>query len=135
MAWPVIPFAIDAIVVLPDHLHTLWRLPDGEQDFSTRWMVIKRQFSAGLPAGPVNASKRSKREKGVWQRRFWEHCIRDEEDWRRHLDYIHYNPVKHGYVATPREWPYSSFRQAVAKGWYAEHWAAPVDPFDGPDYE
>jgi len=72
------PFEIDAIVILPDHLHTVWQLPAGDKDFSTRWMAIKRKFSAGLPQGSVNASKASKREKGIWQRRFWEHCIRDE---------------------------------------------------------
>lgn len=96
------PFDIEAIVILPDHLHSIWRLPTGDADFSTRWMVIKRKFSAGFSTDFVNASKSSKREKGIWQRRFWEHCIGDEEDWRRHLDYIHYNPVKHGYVSTPR---------------------------------
>jgi putative transposase len=120
------PFEIEAIVILPDHVHTLWKLPDGDVDFSTRWMVIKRKFSAGLPAGPVNVSKSSKREKGVWQRRFWEHCIRDEGDWRRRLDYIHYNPVKHGYVSASRDWPYGSFRPAVANGWYSLDWAAPT---------
>lgn len=112
------PFEIEAIVVLPDHIHTLWRLPDGDSDFSTRWMVIKRKFSAGLPSHFVSDSKTKKREKGIWQRRFWEHCIRDENDWRRHVDYIHFNPVKHGYVSAPQDWLYSSFNQAVRKGWY-----------------
>ena len=120
------PFEIEAIVVLPDHLHTLWRLPEGDEDFSTRWMVIKRKFSAGLTADCVNDSKRRKREKGIWQRRFWEHCIRDENDWRRHVDYIHYNPVKHGYVSVPCEWRYSSFSRAVALGWYDKNWAEPA---------
>ncbi|WP_300672755.1 transposase [Desulfoluna sp.] len=112
------PFEIEAMVVLPDHLHTLWRLPDGDDDFSTRWMVIKRHFSTGMPGYDVSFSKAKKREKGIWQRRFWEHIIRDEEDWRRHVDYIHYNPVKHGYVSKPEDWEYSSFQQAVRKGWY-----------------
>ncbi len=112
------PFEIEAIVVLPDHLHTLWKLPEGDKDFSRRWMVIKRKFSSGLPCGTVNASKAKKREKGIWQRRFWEHYIRNEEDWRRHVDYIHFNPVKHGYVSEPQDWPYSSYPQAVRKGWY-----------------
>ncbi|MDP2178503.1 REP-associated tyrosine transposase [Methylicorpusculum sp.] len=112
------PFEIEAIVVLPDHLHTLWRLPEGDASFSKRWMVIKRKFSAGLPSRVVSDSKTKKREKGVWQRRFWEHCIRDENDWRRHVDYIHFNPVKHGYVAEPQAWLYSSFNDAVSKGWY-----------------
>ena len=121
------PYAIEGIVILPDHLHTLWRLPDGDSDFSTRWMVIKRKFSAGLPASAANPSMLARREKGVWQRRFWEHCIQDEEDWRRHLDYIHYNPVKHGYVGQPWDWPHGSFRRMVAKGWYERDWAAPTD--------
>ena len=112
------PFEIEAIVVLPDHIHTIWRLPEGDADFSKRWMVIKRKFSAGLQSAVVSDSKLKKREKGIWQRRFWEHCIRNEEDWRRHIDYIHFNPVKHGYVSNPQDWPYSSFNQAIRKGWY-----------------
>lgn len=116
------PFAIDGIVVLPDHLHTLWRLPDGDDDFSKRWMVIKRKFSAGLAPGVINASKQRKREKGIWQRRFWEHHIRDESDWRAHMDYIHYNPVKHRYCATPSEWPYSSFQKSIEQGLYSAAW-------------
>jgi putative transposase len=129
------PFTIEAIVVLPDHLHTLWKLPDGDSDFSTRWMVIKRKFSTGLPAVGVSASMASKREKGVWQRRFWEHCIRDEADWRRHMDYIHYNPVKHGHADTPADWPHSSLRQAVAKGWYERDWAGAGALLDGVELE
>ncbi|VFQ46729.1 REP-associated tyrosine transposase [Desulfoluna butyratoxydans] len=112
------PFEIEAIVVLPDHVHTLWRLPDGDINFSMRWMVIKRHFSTGLPRGVIGSSKAKKREKGIWQRRFWEHMIRDEEDWRRHVDYIHYNPVKHGYASKPEDWEYGSYQQAVRKGWY-----------------
>jgi putative transposase len=112
------PFEIEAIVVLPDHLHTIWRLPEGDADFSKRWMVIKRKFSAGLQSPVISDSKTKKREKGIWQRRFWEHCIRNEDDWRRHVDYIHFNPVKHGYVSKPQDWPYSSFNQAIRKGWY-----------------
>ena len=99
------PFEIEAIVVLPDHLHTLWRLPEGDADFSKRWMVIKRKFSSGLPACNVSDSQNKKREKGIWQRRFWEHCIRDEDDWRHHFDYIHYNPVRHGLVSRTKDWP------------------------------
>jgi putative transposase len=118
------PFVIEAIVILPDHLHTSWRLPNTDDNFSIRWMVIKRKFSAGFKTEGVNASKQSKREKGIWQRRFWEHCIRDEADWRRHMDYIHYNPVKHGYCATPAEWPYSSFHRSVKQGLYALDWGS-----------
>jgi putative transposase len=118
------PFTIEGIVVLPDHLHTLWRLPAGDDNFSLRWMVIKRKFSAGLNANPVNRSKQAKREKGIWQRRFWEHCIRDADDWQRHMDYIHYNPFKHGYCLTPSEWSYSSFDRAVKQGLYPVDWGA-----------
>jgi len=116
------PFDLEAIVILPDHLHALWRLPLGDADFSTRWMLVKRKFSTGLPTGPLNPSGKSKREKGIWQRRFWEHLIRDETDWRRHMDYIHYNPVKHRLVDKARDWPFSSFRRFVANGWYDEDW-------------
>ncbi len=117
------PFVIEGIVILPDHLHTLWRLPEHDADFSTRWSVIKRKFSTGIPiASQVNASKYAKRERGIWQRRFWEHCIRDKDDWHRHLDYIHYNPVKHGYCLAPAEWPYSSFHRAVRQGMYQMDW-------------
>lgn len=112
------PFDIEAIVVMPDHLHTLWRLPDGDADFSTRWMVIKRHFSSGFPHQPVGPSKARKREKGIWQRRFWEHLIRDDNDWRRHVDYIHYNPVKHGVVDKPEDWSHGSYHRAVRNGWY-----------------
>ena len=122
------PFTIDAIVILPDHLHTLWRLPEGDHNFSLRWMVIKRKFSAGLSANPGSPSKQAKREKGIWQRRFWEHCIRDEEDWRRHMDYIHHNPVKHGYCLSPSEWPYSSFQQLVKRGLYRPDWGVDFSP-------
>jgi putative transposase len=120
------PFTIDAIVILPDHLHTLWILPEGDHDYSSRWSRIKRYFSIGsVGAHALQSPSRSrKREKPVWQRRFWEHVIRDENDWRRHMDYIHYNPVKHGHVRMPGEWPYSSFARCVKKGWYPPDWGA-----------
>ncbi len=107
------PFSIDAIAILPDHLHCLWRLPEGDDDFSGRWREIKKTFTRRV--------RRSEQER-IWQPRFWEHWIRNEEDWRRHMDYIHYNPVKHGLAQAPRDWPFSSFRRAVEKGWYDEHW-------------
>ena len=111
------PFAIDAIVILPDHLHTIWRLPEGDADFSLRWRLIKHYLARGVD-NPANR----RGEKRVWQRRFWEHVIRDEADWRNHVDYIHYNPVKHGYSDSPMGWEYSSFARAVSKGWYAKDW-------------
>lgn len=113
------PFTIVAAVVLPDHLHCVWQLPDDDCDFSTRWQMIKTVFSRHLPS-PVGKGG----AKTVWQPRFWEHAIRDEEDFRRHLDYIHYNPVKHGLVATPAAWPYSSFRKFVGMHWYDVEWGA-----------
>jgi len=116
------PFDLQAIAILPDHLHCLWRLPDGDADFSRRWRDIKNLVSRRVHT-PINR----RREKQVWQRRFWEHAIRDEEDWKRHLDYIHYNPVKHGYVASPGDWPYSSFRKAVVSGLYTPEWGS-VEP-------
>ncbi len=112
------PFKIEAIVILPDHIHTVWQLPEGDEDFSKRWMVIKRYFSSAFPQAKVSRSKIKKREKGIWQRRFWEHQIRDENDWRQHVDYIHFNPVKHGFVNHPQDWQYSSYQRAVEKGWY-----------------
>jgi len=113
------PFQIDAIVVLPEHLHCIWRMPEGDADFSSRWREIKKAASR-----QIDTTTNSRNERPVWQRRFWEHAIRDEEDWRRHVDYIHYNPVKHGLVNRPGEWTWSSFGGAVAKGWYEESWGA-----------
>ena len=111
------PFAIDAMVVLPDHLHCIWRLPTGDGDYSSRWREIKKAASRLIaPASDV------RRERAVWQRRFWEHAIRDDEDWRRHVDYIHFNPVKHGLVRHPLDWPWSSLRAALARGWYEASW-------------
>ena len=111
------PFHIDAIVILPDHLHSVWRLPEGDDDFSGRWRAIKQFVSRRL-----DGSVSHRGEKRVWQRRFWEHLIHDEEDWRRHVDYIHFNPVKHGLVNAPEDWAYSSYGRAVKKGWYAPGW-------------
>jgi putative transposase len=116
------PFTVDAYVVLPDHLHMIWTLPAGDADFSTRWMLIKRRFSQGVEGGAVNASKKRKRERGIWQRRFWEHLIRDAVDLRRHLDFIHHDPVKHGCCAAPRDWRLSSFGSHVDRGVYQADW-------------
>ncbi len=121
------PFDVDAMVLLPDHLHTVWSLPKGDADFSTRWSFLKRRFTqAWLAAGgrerPRSASRRRNRRRGVWQRRFWEHAIRNEDDYARHCDYIHYNPVKHGLVACPHEWPFSSFARFVEQGVYDSSW-------------
>jgi putative transposase len=121
------PFETVAICVLPDHLHAVWTLPAGDADFSLRWSLIKAGFSRGLAASiRRSASKVVKREKGIWQRRFWEHQIRDELDLQRHVDYIHFNPVKHGHVVRVVDWPYSSFHRNVERGIYPSDWAGGV---------
>jgi putative transposase len=119
------PFALDAIVVLPDHLHALWTLPAGDANFSTRWRLIKEYVTrrvAPIYRQTRSRSRLSKQEQAVWQRRFWEHQIQDERDFEQHFNYIHINPVKHGYVANPADWPYSSFRKYVQAGVYAADW-------------
>ncbi len=117
------PFQTLAICVLPDHLHAIWTLPNGDADFAGRWSLLKSTFSRQLPATPRNASQIRKREKGIWQRRYWEHQIRDETDLQRHVDYIHYNPVKHGLVKQVADWPYSSFSRYVEEGLLTQDWA------------
>ena len=118
-------FTIEAAVILPDHLHMIRTLLEGDPDFPLRWRLIKSAFSRRLPGGePISASRAAKGERGVWQRRYWEHALRDENDFVRHLDYIHFNPVKHGHAIRPRDWPYSSFRRWVRLGAYPLDWAA-----------
>ena len=121
------PFKIDAFVLLPDHLHCIWTLPEGDGNFSTRWRLIKSYFTrkcATVCRGHPSASRRRKGEQAVWQRRFWEHRIRDEGDFIQHLEYIHFNPVKHGLVQAPRDWQYSSFHRYVRRGIYDPTWGA-----------
>jgi putative transposase len=121
------PFTIDAMVVLHDHLHAVWTLPEGDAEFAKRWQLIKSTFSYGLPAGePISKSRADRGERGIWQRRYWEHTIRDERDFSRHVDYIHINPVKHGLVTRVRDWPFSSFHRMVKLGVYPEDWAGDV---------
>jgi putative transposase len=120
------PFTTDAVVVLPDHLHAMWTLPEGDGDFATRWRLIKANFSRGLPPSEhISASRSRKQERGIWQRRYWEHTIRDEDDFARHMDYIHFNPVKHGQVEHAANWPHSSFRRMVRLGFYPPSWGGP----------
>ena len=119
------PFHIDAIVILPDHMHCIWTLPPKDDYFSTRWRLIKSTFSRTCNqkyTGELSASRIRKKEVTVWQRRFWEHAIRDENDFARHVEYIHYNPVKHNLAVSPWQWPYSSFRSFVKKGLYDRDW-------------
>ena len=126
------PFTIDAIVILPDHLHVVWTMPESDRDFATRWRLIKSTFSRNFSAGePVSDSRVAKRERGIWQRRYWEHTIRDEDDFARHIDYVHINPVKHGLVTRVGDWPYSSFHRMVRLGIYPEDWAGDVAQFAG----
>jgi putative transposase len=117
-------FTIDAIVVLPDHLHAVWTLPPGDCDFSTRWRLIKSRFARTLPRQErLSAVRVARHERGIWQRRFWEHLIRDEADYARHVEYCYINPVKHGLVACVRDWPHSSFHRDVRAGLFPEDWA------------
>ena len=102
------PFGIGAWVVLPDHMHCVWRMPDGDTDYSTRWRLIKSRFSRELPKGRLRQSHERRQERGMWQRRFWEHHIRDEADFAAHVRYCWMNPVKHGLVGRPEDWPHSS---------------------------
>ncbi|MBK1724912.1 REP-associated tyrosine transposase [Thiocystis violacea] len=122
------PFEIQAMVVMPDHVHAVWQLPDGDSDFLRRWRDIKHHVSRRIDAA-VNL----RGEKSVWQRRFWEHLIRDQEDWRRHVDYVHFNPVKHGLVTRAGDWRYRSFLTAVRKGWYGLDWGC-MEPEDIRDW-
>jgi putative transposase len=127
------PFAIDAVVILPDHLHSIFTLPPGDADFSGRWRRIKGHFSNQVIAAGAVVKRRPSGEYALWQRRFWEHTIRNEDDYARHVDYIHFNPVKHGLVSRVRDWPYSSFHLYVRQGLLAEDWAGDASE-SGPGY-
>lgn len=118
------PFTIDAMVILPEHLHCVWTLPAGDADYKTRWALIKAGFSRQISTGERLSESRIKRgERGIWQRRYWEHLIRDDLDYQRHVDYIHWNPVKHGWVQQVKAWPHSSFHQFVKQGRCPLDWA------------
>ena len=126
------PFESVAACVLPDHLHAIWSLPPGDAGFPLRWSLIKSGFSRGLAASMErSASKIAKREKGLWQRRYWEHAIRDDADLARHVDYVHFNPVKHEYVSRVYDWPYSSFGRYVARGLLPPDWGGDVADITG----
>ncbi|MEN8179436.1 MAG: transposase [Pseudomonadota bacterium] len=118
------PFEIDAIVILPEHLHLIWTLPEGDADYSTRWRLIKGGFTRRLKARGVNFVRDARGEHGLWARRFWEHTIRDETDLQQHIDYIHFNPVKHSHVSRPIDWPHSSLRRYVRKGILSNNWGS-----------
>jgi putative transposase len=124
----LMPFHIDAWVVLPDHMHALWTLPAGDADFPRRWHAIKMAFSKSIEPEEARSLNHIHRgERGIWQCRYWEHTIRDERDYAGHMDYIHFNPVKHGLVTEVTSWPFSSFHRCVEKGIYPEGWAIKSD--------
>ena len=118
------PWRIDAIVILPNHLHALCTLPPGDSDFAMRWRLIKTGFARALPQGEkISVSRHSKGERGIWQRRYWEHRIRDSADFNQHVAYIHQNPLKHGHVQCVADWPWSSFHRYVRAGILPADWA------------
>ena len=116
------------MVVLPEHLHALWRLPNGDVDYPMRWSLIKAGFSRRIEKNErINASRQARRERGQWQRRYWEHQIRDEDDLVRHVDYIHYNPVKNGWVSRPVDWPHSTLHIYIERGMVTADWGGRTD--------
>jgi putative transposase len=126
------PFMLEAMVLLPEHLHALMTLPPGDSDYSTRWAFIKARFThewleSGGAERPRTGSRIFNRRRGVWQRHFWEHLIRDPRDFEHHVDYIHYNPVKHEHVTCPHAWEYSSFHQWAARNSYEPDWCCACD--------
>jgi len=133
--WPV---TVNAMVLLPDHLHAIWTMPSGDAEYTKRWGWIKKEFTKQWLAltgreRPISDSRRRQRRRGVWQPRYWEHTLEDEVDFERHFDYIHWNPVKHGHVCCPHEWPHSSFHRYVESGVYDRGWGCftttPPDSF------
>jgi len=137
------PFTVNAIVLLPDHLHAIWSLPPGDADYSKRWGWVKKEFTKQwLAAGGidpvVSSARKREHRRGVWQPRFWEHTLEDDEDFGRHFDYTHWNPVKHGHVQRVCDWPHSSFHRYVQMGVYDKHWGcftANQPPIDFSDIE
>ncbi len=126
------PFEIVAISVLPEHLHAILTLPENDSDYSRRWQAIKSRFSMSLVKSGVPLGKDRRGEYRFWRRRFWEHTIRDEQDLEAHVDYVHYNPVKHGWVTRAVDWPFSSFHRYVRLGWLNVDWGAePLEFGDG----
>ncbi len=128
------PFTVNAIVILPDHIHCIWTLPKNDTDYSTRWRLIKTWFTKhcnSVLLGEPNSARKKRKQQAIWQHRYWEHVIRDEIDLINHIDYIHYNPVKHGLVKSVCDWPYSSFHQHVKKGWLETDWGDDVVGIEG----
>lgn len=127
-----LPFRMLAVVLLPDHIHTIWQLPHGDVDYSQRWRLIKTRFTRmwlsqhGIE-GEISPSRSRKRERGVWQRRFYEHMCRDEADLERCVHYIHVNPLKHGLVNRVVDWPWSSFHRYLKLGMYTASWGSSAE--------
>jgi putative transposase len=118
------PFYIDGWVILPEHMHCVWTLPEGDADYASRWKAIKIAFAKSIPKTErLSAVRLTKGERGIWQRRYWEHTIRDELDYAAHMDYLHINPLKHGLIKRVADWPYSSFHRMVEAGIYPADWA------------
>jgi putative transposase len=127
-------FEVDAFVLLEDHLHTIWTLPEIDTNYSLRWSYIKKEFSkryliAGGKEQERGDSRQHRRERGIWQRRFWEHTLRDEKDFERHVDYIHYNPVKHALVTCAKDYSHSTFHRYQKRGVYDLNWGCSVLEF------
>jgi putative transposase len=116
------PFQIEAIAILPDHLHAIWKLPQGDNDYPGRWRAIKSRFTHMLQKRGIPLTPNTKGEYRLWARRYWEHTIRDNDDFQKHVDYIHYNPVKHGLAKRASDWPFSSFHRYVRMGWLSPDW-------------
>ena len=123
------PFIVDAIVILPDHLHTIWTLPSEDANYPARWKAVKSRFTRLLIKEGLSLNKNKKGEYNLWQRRYWEHQIRDDLDLQRHVEYIHYNPVKHGHVKQVKEWPFSSFHRFVEQEYLDDNWGEIVGEF------
>jgi len=122
------PFTINALVLLPEHLHAIWSLPQGDAAYPKRWGWIKKEFTQrwleqGGHEEAISAARESEGRRGIWQPRYWEHTLESDDDFERHFDYSHFNPVKHGHVRCPRDWPWSTFHRWVKAGVYPEHWA------------
>ncbi len=124
------PFCIDAIVILPDHLHTVWTLPESDADYSGRWRAIKSRFTRTLKTTGVSLICDNRGEYRIWQRRFWEHTIRDDRDYNHHIDYCHWNPIKHGLVKRVSDWPFSSFHRFVRYGLLSSDWTGVISEND-----
>ena len=130
------PFTIDAWILLPDHLHSIWTLPSGDNDYPKRWGMIKAGFTKQAKSlfhrqEWMNESKAQRRESTIWQRRYWEHQIRNDDDYQKHMDYLHYNPVKHRLVKRVVDWPHSTFHRYVKEGVYSKDWGGAIEPIEG----